>query len=528
MMKLRLRLLVLTIAMISIITAISGCSQKDPEVESKEAIVNEESEEKKGLEEVEEAIEPQNADNEEQLNETEEAKEPNELEEVVETEDINEPEEVKEAEVVKESDDIKEAEDLKSEKDEGTKDIAEPEKDNKPEAANEPENDKGVEDKKEVDLVEKPEEIEEVEEVKEVQKDNESVTPTEEDSKEEIVIGSGIKDIYGQYDLLAGTCINENVIRRYTDHIIENYNSVTMENEMKPDAILSRSKSIAAGDLVVEYPRRTLNLLDWAKENKMKVRGHTLVWHSQTPDWIFYKDFNTSKGLVDRDTMLARMESYIKQNFELLNSLGYIDMFYAYDVVNEAIDGGNLRNSKWKEIIGDDYIWYAFYYADKYAPEHIKLYYNDYNEQFKTNQVVNLAKSLVDDDGRYLIDGIGCQGHLYTNDSIDTYIRTLEAFSATGLDVQITEIDVSLGSWQNIQPATEENLKKQGKYYYELVNKIIEGKNKGKINLSGITFWGVSDGSSWRSNRSPLLFNRNMEPKYAYYGAIQDKDKAGY
>ena len=220
---------------------------------------------------------------------------------------------------------------------------------------------------------------------------------------------------------------------------------------MKPEAILNHEKSKAANDLIVDYPARTIELLEWAKENNMQVRGHTLVWHSQTPQWIFHEDFDQSKPLVDRDTMLARMESYIKQNFELLEELGYLDMFFAYDVVNEAVeDNGALRYSNWRKIIGDDYIWYAFYFADKYAPEHVKLYYNDYNEQFKTQHVVNLAKTLVDEDGRSLIDGIGCQGHLYTKDSIDKYMNTLEAFSATGLDVQITEIDVSLGTWQNI------------------------------------------------------------------------------
>ena len=298
---------------------------------------------------------------------------------------------------------------------------------------------------------------------------------------------------------------------------------------MKPDAILSHSKSVAAGDLIVEYPKRTLDLLDWAKKNNMKARGHVLVWHSQTPNWIFYKEFNTSKGLVDRDTMLARMESYIKQNFELLKTKGYSDMFYAYDIVNEALeDNGTYRDSLWKKTIGDDYIWQAFYYADKYVPEHIKLYYNDYNEQFKTNHVIKLAKSLVDKKGKFLIDGIGCQGHLYTGDSIDNYIKTLEAFSATGLDVQITEIDVSLGTWQNILQATDSNLITQGKYYYDLVNRIIEGNKVGNLGVSGITFWGVSDGVSWRRDRSPLLYDRNMKAKYAYYGAIQDKEQAGY
>ncbi|CUH92739.1 endo-1,4-beta-xylanase [Herbinix luporum] len=343
------------------------------------------------------------------------------------------------------------------------------------------------------------------------------------------LVEGGIKGVYAKHNLQAGTCINGFVINNYSDHIIENYNSVTLENDMKPEAILNHDKSIKSGDIVVEYPERTIEQLEWAKKNNMKVRGHVLVWYSQTPQWIFHEKFDTSKKMVDKDTMLSRMESYLKQNFKILDELGYSDIFYAYDIVNEAImDDGSLRDCPWKQIIGDDYIWHAFNYAKKYAPKHIKLYYNDYNEQFKTDAVVKLAKSLVDDKGNSLIDGIGCQAHLYTEDSIDKYMKTLEAFSATGLDVQITEIDVSLGTWQNILQPTEENLKKQGQYYYKLVSSIIEANKAGTTNVSGITFWGISDGASWRRDRSPLLFDEDLKPKYAYFGAVLDYDHSGH
>lgn len=400
------------------------------------------------------------------------------------------------------------------------------------------EKDSVVEDKKTSDEVEdtktdtttdEPKEEDKVEEIKEEEEKEEEIAEDYVVSDLPLIDG-GIKGVYEAQGLInTGTCINGFAIQLFADHIIENYNSVTMENDMKPEAILNLSKSVEAGDLIVDYPARTIDQLKFAKDNKMQVRGHTLVWHSQTPQWIFYEDFDTKKPLVDRDTMLARMESYIKQNFELLTELGFIDIFYAYDVVNEAVeDNGKYRNSLWKTTIGDDYIWYAFYFADKYAPEHIKLYYNDYNEQFKTEHVVALAKTLVDENGRSLIDGIGCQAHLYTGDSIPKYMETLEAFSATGLDVQMTEIDVSLGTWQKILQPTEENLRTQGQYYYELINNILESNKAGKTNVSGITFWGVSDGFSWRRDRSPLLFDLNFKPKYAYFGAIQDKAHAGY
>jgi endo-1,4-beta-xylanase len=344
-------------------------------------------------------------------------------------------------------------------------------------------------------------------------------------------VEGGIMDVYAQFGVNAGTCLSDAMVAesKYTDIIKENFNQITLENFTKPDYILNKTKSMETGELTVEFNKNTTDLLSWAKTNGMKVRGHVLVWYSQTPDWIFYEDFDKTKKLVDRDTMLARMESYIKQAFEQLDTLGYTDSFYAYDIVNEAImEDGSYRDCLWKQIIGDDYIWYAFKYADQYAPESIKLYYNDYNEQFKTGAIVKLAQSLVDEDGKSLIDGIGCQGHLYTKDSISSYITTLKAFSALGLDVQITELDVSLGTWQNILDATEDNLKAQGQYYYELISRIIEENKAGNTNVSGITFWGFADQLSWRRDRSPLLYDGNLVPKYSYYGARLDRVNAGY
>ena len=116
------------------------------------------------------------------------------------------------------------------------------------------------------------------------------------------------------------------------------------------------------------------------------MRGHTLIWYSQTPEGIFHEGFDTNGAYVGRETMLARMESMISGVFEELDRLGYIDLFYAYDVINEAwMEDGTIRKNHWTETIGDDYLWYAFYYADKYAPDYIDLYYNDYNEQYKAD-----------------------------------------------------------------------------------------------------------------------------------------------
>ena len=187
----------------------------------------------------------------------------------------------------------------------------------------------------------------------------------------------------------ACNCLSDFMLRykNCIDIITAQFNSITMENLMKPDYTLDREASIAAGDLVVAFNDMTQLMLDWARDNNMAVRGHTIIWHSQTPKWIFHENFDTAQPYVTREVMLARMESYVRQVFEKLTELGYIDLFYAYDVVNEAwMEDGSIRKEQnyWYEIIGDDYLWHAFYYADKYAPETIDLYYNDYNEQYKT------------------------------------------------------------------------------------------------------------------------------------------------
>ncbi len=340
-----------------------------------------------------------------------------------------------------------------------------------------------------------------------------------------------LKYLFAEHNMKAGTCLNEYMIRekKNTNFITSNFNSVTFENHLKPDAILDMAASKKAGDIVVKFSSTTETLLRWCKNNNMAMRGHTLVWYSQTPSWIFYEDFNTSKPLVSRDVMLARMESYISQVFSLLEEKGYLELFYAYDVVNEAwMEDGTMRDCLWKQTIGDDYIWYAFHYANKYAPEYIDLYYNDYNEQFKTDTLYNFVQTLVDENGNYLIDGIGFQAHLYTEDSLEDYFATMDKIATLGIKINLTELDVCLGSWPVIKQPTEENLKAQGQFYYNLINGIFERVDAGQVKMDALTFWGYTDTMSWRRERSPLLLNGQLQPKYAYYGAMQIKEQAGF
>ena len=343
--------------------------------------------------------------------------------------------------------------------------------------------------------------------------------------------GMSLIDLFAEHGMKVGTCLNSQMIDRagVKKLLLNNFNSVTMENSMKPDYIFNKKKSQESGELVIEFNSDALKMLKFAAENGFSMRGHTLIWYSQTPDWIFHEDFDQNKDLVDRDVMLNRMEIYIKNVFQTIDELGYTDLFYAYDIVNEALmENGTKRSNRWTQIIGEDYLWYAFYYADKYAPESIDLYYNDYNEQFKTQTLYDFVNTLVDEDGRYLIDGIGLQAHLYTSDSLDQYFKTIDKLAETGLKLQLTELDVCLGKYQAPQAGTDENLRKQGRFYYDLINGLFERVDAGTIKMDALTFWGITDSMSWRKEYKPLLYDTLLKPKYAMYGVFQLKEYAGF
>lgn len=357
-----------------------------------------------------------------------------------------------------------------------------------------------------------------------------SVSESVEDVPEEEETYS-IKEFFAEHGLKAGTCLTGSMIdnKKQKDIILSQFSSVTMENAMKPDYILNRQKSLEAGEIVVNFNAEAIKMLDFAKENGLAVRGHTIVWYSQTPNWIFYEDFDESKELVSRDVMLSRLESIIKQIFTKLDELGYIDLFYAYDVANECwMEDGSMRQCNWLKTIGEDYLWYAFYYADKYAPESIDLYYNDYNEQFKATAFSKFVDTLVDEDGNYLIDGLGFQAHLYTSDSLVSYLSMVDRLAKKGLKIQLTELDVCLGAYQKPQAGTDANFITQGKFYYDLINGLLERVDAGTLNMDAITVWGFADALSWRKEYSPLLYNNLYMPKYSYYGMLQIKEKAGF
>ncbi|MBN2102737.1 endo-1,4-beta-xylanase [bacterium] len=331
-----------------------------------------------------------------------------------------------------------------------------------------------------------------------------------------------------------GTALNDRQVDGHepeTLQILKNhFNSITAENEMKWSTIGKHPGKYNfkdADDLVV-----------LGEANDMFIVGHTLVWHNQTPDWVFQ---DSSGNLTDRETLLQRMRDYIH------TVVGrYKGRVHGWDVVNEAVkDDGRMRTSKWFNIIGADYVEKAFEYAHEADPG-AKLYYNDYSLYFpaKRNGVVRLIRNLQSKGIR--VDGIGLQGHwgLDYPEKLEELEASILAFSELGVEVMITELDINVlplpdkqrGAEITLKYAMQEGLdpyrdvfpdsmqQKLADRYAEFFKLFLKHQDK----ISRVTIWGIHDGQSWlnywpirgRTNH-PLLFDRKYQPKPAFYAVAE-------
>jgi len=337
--------------------------------------------------------------------------------------------------------------------------------------------------------------------------------------------GSGFKDHAGHLFRL-GTSVSKyelNSGNTGKDFILKNYNSITCENEMKPESTV---KGVNGTDVTISL-NEAKPALDFASQNGLGVRGHTFVWYQQTPEF-FFKDGN---GYASKATMDKRLENMIKNTFSALKSQYPNLKLYAYDVCNELFinDGGAMRDtlenggemwgqkqgSRWVSIYGKDnpeYIINAFKYARQYAPPTCKLYMNDFNEYMpkKRMDLYNMAKKIMA-EGDY-IDGIGMQSHLSDRyPSASEYEEAIELFASLGLDVQVTELDIT------------NELGGNDKAYPQIFQKIADHAN----NISSVTLWGTTDERSWRKDQnggSPLPFS-NYQPKSFYNEILNILDK---
>ncbi len=339
-----------------------------------------------------------------------------------------------------------------------------------------------------------------------------------------------LSDLYSPYFNVGTAIMASNLSSPSFMDLVQKHfdDSITFGNELKPDSVLDKAACQAmAAEGDDTDPQVTLSasrsLLNYCRDNNIPVRGHVLVWHSQTPDWFFKENYADDGAWVTKDEMLVRMENYIKNVFAILEKEYPTVDIYAWDVVNEAwLDNGSPRdpgeqgssgsnNSAWVKVFGDNsFIEPAFEYARKYAPAGTKLYYNDFNEYMpeKTAAIVEMATALQAKD---LIDGIGCQSHLDVSfPGISAYEKAIAAFAATGLDVQITELDATTSD------TSESGLATQAQYYSDIMDVLVKYADS----ISAVVLWGVTDDQSWRADRLPLLFDAAFQAKPAYYSIV--------
>jgi endo-1,4-beta-xylanase len=363
--------------------------------------------------------------------------------------------------------------------------------------------------------------------------DDFTATPTDlPDIQEDI---ESLKDVYSDYFILGGAgTASEIALQPSKDLFNKHYNSLTPGNELKPDSVLDYDETIAyveeSGNETNPQVnlRKVRTLLEFARDNDIPVRGHTLVWHNQTPDWFFREGYSTDTSVawVSKEVMLQRLENYIKNVMELIET-DYPEVeFYAWDVVNEAVDPSTSTgmrnpgspsttagNSLWMETIGEEYIVKAFEYAREYAPDGCKLFYNDYNEyeSTKMNFILGILEELKAQD---LVDGMGMQSH-WTMDyptvsMVETAVRN---YTDLGLEVQLTEVDMK-------QPdGSDSALESQATRYNSFMSKIVELREEG-LDIGAVIFWGVTDETSWLGGY-PLLFDADYQAKPAFYSVVE-------
>ena len=300
------------------------------------------------------------------------------------------------------------------------------------------------------------------------------------------------------------------------DFYASQFNILTPGNELKPDSVLDvrESARLAREDdtAVAVHLDAARPMLDYAFKNSIPVHGHVLVWHSQTPAAFFHEGYDTSRPRVSREVMLRRLENYISGVFALTEK-DYPGLIVSWDVVNEAIDDstGKLRKSPWLETVGDDYISRAFEYARKYAPQGVRLYYNDYNTAYEPKQtgIVNVLETLIKEG---TIDGYGFQMHHdISQPSYAAIKKAVDRVAATGLKMRISELDVT------IPALTDENLDKQAALYKQMLALALSYEDR----IEAVQVWGVTDDLSWRAKQFPLLFNADYSPKKAFYSVLE-------
>jgi endo-1,4-beta-xylanase len=347
-----------------------------------------------------------------------------------------------------------------------------------------------------------------------------------------------LKDVF-QKDFLIGAALNQSQFTesdaRGVRIITSQFNSITPENVLKWEWVHPQS-----GAYKFEAPDAYVS---FGEKYHMFIVGHTLIWHNQTPRWVFQDE----KGnLVDRETLLARMRDHIH------TVVGrYKGRIKGWDVVNEALnEDGTLRQSPWLKIIGEDYLVKAFQFVHEADPQ-AQLYYNDYSleNEPKRNGAIQLIKKLK--AAGIPIYAVGLQGHDKMDwPTVAQEDATISAFAVLGIKVNVTELDIDVLPRVNRTQTADVNATAEmqndinpfakglpesvqqalAKRYAELFRVFLKHHEV----IDRVTFWGVTDADSWLNNwpvkgrtSYPLLFDRAGATKPAFDAVLRTRREVG-
>jgi endo-1,4-beta-xylanase len=393
-------------------------------------------------------------------------------------------------------------------------------------------------------------------------------SPTLKDAyKDHFIVGVAINRTIALGSAVRADNVNRTLDQVMTDTAIAKtqFNQIAPENDLKWQLIHPREGADGYDFVPADA------FVNFGLSNNMYLVGHTLIWHAQTPNWVFAGTnpppamTNTPPMLVAASTNATRTNAFGRRRFgtgfgrggfsgprasreELLARMRehihtvvgrYKGKIKVWDVVNEAIsDGGTnvLRTSLWTEIVGPDFIAKAFEYAHEADPDAI-LRYNDYSLEnpAKRRKLITLIHSLQKQN--VPVHAIGSQAHLNVSTSFEAMDETLTELKTLGLPIHITELDVNsaAGGQRNTGAEIADNAsttagglvsdadRRLAEAYAGVFRAFIKHKDAVKV----VTFWGVNDGVSWRAQGRPLLFDASNNPKPAFDAVIAEANKAG-
>ncbi|WP_166866576.1 endo-1,4-beta-xylanase [Salinibacterium sp. ZJ70] len=309
---------------------------------------------------------------------------------------------------------------------------------------------------------------------------------------------------------------------------LRHFDQITAENHMKPEAWYDASGAFAPSSEVAA-------LMDFARDNELRVYGHVLTWHSQTPAFFFQDSAGNplTTSEADKQVLRDRLRTHIREIGQYLadgwGEFGGDNPLVAWDVVNEVVaDSGEnadgLRRSEWYRILGEEFIDLSFHYAEEVfngefaasgADRPVTLFINDYNteQSGKQDRYLALVQRLL--SRGVPLDGVGHQFHVSLAMPVSALESAIQRFQGLGLTQAVTELDVTTGT-----PVTQAKLVDQG-YYYRDAFRIFRAH---AADLYSVTVWGLNDSRSWRSsNGAPLVFDDALQAKPAYYGIVDDE-----